>query len=273
MPRIVDTGYHNYLSQPNYYSKEQQDEYLEKRIEDTILENRIPPIPTRQMELDYLDKLEKDFRSDSWFSVRWRKLQAGPLRAPYKRTRELVNEFRFAYAQHFALGVIFALPFAVYVGRRLRKTSGGIPKVYMPKNYHQFPNVNPDYSSRWKFRKGFYTTIIASGFFFGSWLTPRPFQDEYYSRPDFKPDTPMVEDTEEIKKAKEELYSSIYAKEWNQKRQAHFKNGPIYRLFRPNQAEYKIRYENRQGKNDPYNSWDVKKGTFPSDSRMHEQHW
>lgn len=273
MPRIVDTSYHNYLSNPNYYSREQKEEYLEKRIDDVILENKVPPIPTRQMELDYLEKLEKDFRSDSWISNRFRKLQAGPLRAPYKRTRELQTEYRMAYWTHFLLGAALVYPLAILFGRGLRKTTGGIPKYYMARNYHNFPDISPDYNSRWKFRQGFYGTLILSGLFFGSWLTPNPFKDEYFSRPDAKTDTPMVEDTEEIKRAKEQFYSAQYGRYYVKKRREMFKNSAFYRLFRPNQASYKIKYEDRREKDDPYNSWNSAKGTYPSDSRMHEQHW
>jgi hypothetical protein len=271
MPRIVDTGYNAVLSKPNYYNDEQKSEFLNKRIQDVIFENKVPPIPTRQQELDYIENLENDFRSDKWLHLRFRKMQAGPLRSPYKRTRVLLQEYRINYFFNFCIGSLVSAPLAIWMGRRNRTTSGGVPVVYHPKNYHNFPNINPDHTARWRFRIGFYGTLIMAGWVFAEVMTVRPFKDEYYSRPDFKPDTPMVEDTEDIAEAKKQFYSTVYGDGAAEKRKNIYHNSPLYRLFRPSQAEYKIRYEQRD--ENPYNSYNRKRGAYPSDSRMHEQHW
>jgi len=205
MPRSVDTSYHELLSRPDFYDENQREEYMQKQIMDEILEPKIPPLPNRQQELDYIKGLEQEFREDRWLHSRFRKLQAGPLRRPYIKTRALKQRYRMEYITHFALGAFLFTPLAIFIGRRCRITRNGIAKIYFPVNYHRFPNVNPDvYASRY-FRIGFYATLFIGGNLFASILTPDPFKDEYYSRSDFKPSAPMVEDTDEIKKAKKEL--------------------------------------------------------------------
>ena len=106
-----------------------------KRVEDIIFEKEVPPLPTRQQELNYIDNLEKEFRAQPWLSFRYRKLQAGPLRKPYERTRALSKEYRINYATNFMLGALISSPFAIWWGRRNRWTAGGVPMVYYPKNY------------------------------------------------------------------------------------------------------------------------------------------
>jgi len=205
MPRSVDTSYNEVLSRPDFYDENQREEYLQKRIMDNILEPVIPPLPNRQQELDYMKGLEKEFRQDRWIHTRFRKLAAGPLRRPYIKTRQLKQKQRVEYAINFLMGSIFFAPLGIFIGRRLRNTQSGVPKIHYPKNYHRFPNVNADvYAARY-FRIGLYMTIIIGGNLFASYITPDLFKDENYSRSDFKPSAPMVEDTDDMKKAKTEL--------------------------------------------------------------------
>jgi len=204
MPRSVDTSYHEVLSRPDFYDSKQKEEYLQKQIIDEILEPRTPPLPNRQQELDYMKELEREFRKDRWFHIRFRKLGAGPLRRPYNKTRQLKQKQRTEYIINFLIGSFLFTPLGIFVGRRLRRTQSGVPKIYFPKNWHRFPNVNPDvYATRY-FKAGL-LTIFIGGNLFSSYFTPDFFKDEYYSRSDFKPSAPMVEDTDEIKKAKKEL--------------------------------------------------------------------
>ena len=104
MPRVADKSYNHILTKPEFFDDVQKEEYLQKRILDTVLEDKIPPIPTREKELEYLDDLEKDFRTDRWIHFRFRKLQAGPYRKPYKETRHLVYENRMIKIFHFVMG-------------------------------------------------------------------------------------------------------------------------------------------------------------------------
>mmetsp|Transcript_13141 Transcript_13141/g.15202 ORF Transcript_13141/g.15202 Transcript_13141/m.15202 type:complete len:275 (-) Transcript_13141:28-852(-) len=273
MPRINDLSYHAVFIKPEFYDDEQREEYIQKRIFDTITENKVPPVPTRQQELDYLEKLELDFRNDRWLHARFRKLQAGPLRIPYKKSRELLQENRMVGWINFMIGAILISPLAVFVGRHMRTSSGGVPLMHLPRAYHNFPNVNPDRYARIRFRIGFLATLVLGGFGLATFTTPNVFKDEYYSRPDLKPDTPMVEDTEDIKRAKDEFYKGLYVTEGCAEKIRLFKNSPVYRLFRPNHALYEIRYPDRKGTDNNYNHFKRDRMIYPSDSRMHEQHW
>lgn len=269
MPRVIDTSVNEILSRPEYYNEAQREEYIEKQILDEVLEPAIPPLPTRQMELDYLEQLEKEFRQDRWLHRRWRKLQAGPLRRPYKVSKELVDNERHIYLLNFFIGAVLISPLAIFLGRRNRLTSGGIPKVYFPRNYNRFPNVNPDNHGHKYFYSAFFATLTVGGLSTGWLFTKDRMKDDYYSRPDLKPSTPMVEDTDDIKKAKAELLKAEYGYE----AQPMFKKTAFYRLFRPNSADYSLHYADRNETDHPGNTYNRNVGGFPSAKRMHEHHW
>lgn len=272
MPKVFDSSYNSKFAKPNFYNDDQKEEYTERRLQDELFEKEIPPLPTRQMELDYLEQLEKEFKSDPWFHFRFRRIQAGPLRKPYQRYQEITGQKRAAYILNFMIAAAAISPFAIAVGRRLRYSNGGVPMFYHAKNYHNFPNVHPDHAATWRFRKGFYGILFIFGSAYAFKYTKDNRLDEYYSRPDLKPDAIMVEDSEDFADAKKDFYSHTHRADIRARNWEIIKNSPFYRLLRPNHAEYKIRYENRREKN-RYNSYDAERGAFPSDSRMHEQHW
>lgn len=205
MPRTIETSYNEILSRPEFYDRDQREEYLQKRIIREILEPEVPPLPNRQQELDYLKELENEFRGDSWFDIRFRKNQAGPLRRPYKNVKQLKKKAKLEFIFNFCLGAALFSPLGVLIGRRLRKTPTGVPKMYFPQNYHRFPNTNPDIHSARYFRLGLGITCFIGGSIVANYAKHDFMKDEYYSRPDMKPSAPMVEDSEEIKKAKIEL--------------------------------------------------------------------
>lgn len=254
MPRINDMSYHSIFSRPEFYSKDQREEYIQKRIDRTILEDKVPPIPTRQQELDYLEFLEKDLRNDRWLHSRFRKLQAGPLRIPYKQSRTLLTENRIVGCINFLIGALLISPLAVWVGRASRRTIGGVPRVYSPRNYHNFPNVNPDHYARIRFRMGFLAVLFVGGYSFATFWTPNVFKDEYYTRPDLKPFAPMVEDNPTMKQAKEDFYNQLYGKPITPK------------------PGYNLRYRDRSKDNES-NSFKKSIMSFPSSDDMHEHHW
>ena len=205
MPRVIDTSYNEILSRPAYYDEEQKEEYLEKRIMDEILEDTTPPLPNRQQELKYLKELEDDFRSDRWLNFRYRKLQAGPLRKPYKRAKELKKIQYLDYMSIYAVGALLFVPLGIVIGRRMRTTSMGVPKVYFPRNLHRLPYNDPDGMAKRYFLFGLVGTASLAGFFIASKFTPDHFKDEHFSRPDLKPSASMVEDNEDMKRAKQQL--------------------------------------------------------------------
>jgi hypothetical protein len=49
----------------------------------------VPELPDREAELEYMQWLQDDIRSDPWVSQHFKKLMAGPKRVPYKNNTEL----------------------------------------------------------------------------------------------------------------------------------------------------------------------------------------
>ena len=80
------------------------------------MELRPPPVPTQEMENEYIDFLQEDFKSDPWITVRFRKFTAGPKRIPYKNMRELHNTYRVNFTINWLLGAAVSWPIAVLIG-------------------------------------------------------------------------------------------------------------------------------------------------------------
>jgi hypothetical protein len=206
MPRVEDISYHNIFRDPDFYDEEQREEYVHKRVMDEISQPAIPALPTRQMELDYLEELESEFRTEGWIHLRFRKSHPGPFRRPFYNIRQLKTKERVNYMFSFLIGAALVSPFAVLFGRRLRVSSGGIPKTHLPRLNLYFPIVQPDLHAKRYFYFGFLTVCALGGGIFATYSSHDVLKDEYYTRPDLKPTAPMVEDDEATKKAKAELY-------------------------------------------------------------------
>ena len=63
--------------------------YQLRREADEVLELKAPPVPTPEMEVEYIDWLKEDFKSDPWLTYRFRKYMAGPKRIGWKNKREI----------------------------------------------------------------------------------------------------------------------------------------------------------------------------------------
>jgi len=205
MPRQFERSYNLIFREPDYFDEKQREKFLQRRILHEITEPALPPTPTRQMELDYAEQLEQELRGDKWLHFRFRKLHAGPLRHPYKKIVELKRKNKINWWINFTIGFVATTPFAIWVGRTNRSTSGGVARVYYPRVGTTFPNISPDIFASRYFLVGFFATACLGGYITSTLLANDIMRDDYYSRPDLKPTASMVEDTDSIKKAKEEL--------------------------------------------------------------------
>ena len=86
MPSHFDTSYNKLYSRPSYDSEEDKKIYQLRREADEVLELRQPPLPTPEMEVEYIDWLKDSFKSDPWIHYRFRKLMSGPKRIPWKNS-------------------------------------------------------------------------------------------------------------------------------------------------------------------------------------------
>jgi len=70
MPSQFDNTYHYYYSEP-VYDEEKDKRYFEtKREFNTIFEEAIPPLPTRDMELEYMEFLRQSLNNDPWLWIK-----------------------------------------------------------------------------------------------------------------------------------------------------------------------------------------------------------
>lgn len=78
-----------------------------------VTEDAIPPEPTRQEELAYLDSLEKSLLKDPWITLHPKKYMASPYRLAYVNYREMQLEYRKTFLKNFALSVLLSWPLTI----------------------------------------------------------------------------------------------------------------------------------------------------------------
>lgn len=76
-------------------------------------ESAIPPEPTREQEISYLNYLVKSFSSDPWITLHPRMMQAAPFRLLYKNAFEHIKEYRRTFLKNFLLTDFFAWPLII----------------------------------------------------------------------------------------------------------------------------------------------------------------
>jgi len=70
------------------------------------------------MEVEYIDWLQEDFKSDPWITYRFRKFTANPKRTPWKHQRKLKRQHQVNYLTNWMIGSFIAWPVAAMIGRR-----------------------------------------------------------------------------------------------------------------------------------------------------------
>lgn len=89
MPSQFDNTLNFHLSKPIYDTTEDQIRQQRIREADYILEANVPEVPDRETELEYMQWLQDDIRSDPWIALHFKKYMAGPKRVPFKNADEL----------------------------------------------------------------------------------------------------------------------------------------------------------------------------------------
>lgn len=129
------------------------------------------PVPTPEMEVEYIDWLQEDFKSDPWVTYRFRKFTANPKRIPWKNTRQVKRQHQVTFMCHWVLGSLLSWPIAAMVGRSFKTSKGGVPEVRLNRWVHDFPRPEPGRSARLIFR--FYSVIscVTMGLAFAHYTT------------------------------------------------------------------------------------------------------
>lgn len=117
-----DGTYHELYRRPTYDSVEDLRKQRMKREAKEIIELRQPPVPTQEMENEYIDFLQEDFKSDPWLTFRFRKYTANPKRIPWKKSIELKREYQREFLLTWIIGAAVSLPIASMVGKSYQST-------------------------------------------------------------------------------------------------------------------------------------------------------
>lgn len=86
------------------------DSHLYKRFINLMKEDEIPPLPTREQELQYLDFLEKSIAEDKFFTIHPRLYSAGPNRLRFKAMKEMRHEYRMVFLKNMITSALILLP-------------------------------------------------------------------------------------------------------------------------------------------------------------------
>lgn len=148
MPSFYDNTYHHIYRKPVYDRPEDEIAIQKKRLSEELLERRIAPVPTQQMENEYMDFFQKDLMSDPWLTIRFRKYMAGPKRIPWRNNYEIKKDYKRIWALNWLTGAVFFWPIATVIGRRMKRYGGGVPVVPYQRFIHDFPNLEPARQAR-----------------------------------------------------------------------------------------------------------------------------
>jgi len=105
------------------------------------------------------------------------------------------------------------------------------------------------------------------GFTFARYMTDdTAFNNDYYTRPDFKPFPAMVKEPTEYDK---EVYEQLLAKNYGQFKEK--KKSTLYRLLWPNHADFTPR-TNRFASRENFENYNYETGAFPTYNHSYQDH-
>ena len=260
MPSQFDNTYHYYFSQPTFDTEADKKFYETKREFETIFEADVPQVPTREMELEYLDFLQKSFTKDPWATYRFRKYMASPKRIPWSNYRELKLEARKIWYGNMLLASLLFYPVACMIGRAQKVTAGGVPVYPITRFVHNWPNVQVFNQSKKTFRKFTVISSLAVGYVYAYIMTDdSAIRNEWFNRPDFKPYAAMVKKEGLVKEQEDALMEKLYPWRYGWD----YKRNPFYRFMFPEKADWSIK-QNPYSKMDNRDVWHYSKGTYES---------
>ena len=171
MPSQFDNTYHNHFRKPRFDDEQAKRLYQLGKEADEVLEVAPPEYPSLEKQVEYIDWLQDDFKSDPWITYRFRKYMAGPKRIPWRNQRQLKRQYQFTFMTNWLMGSVLAWPVAAMIGRRYKVERSGVPVVPVNRWVHDFPKSDPGYFARRTFR---YYSIISSmfiGYCFARYVT------------------------------------------------------------------------------------------------------
>jgi len=267
MPSQFDTTYHQTFRKNTFDDEPSKRLYQLSKEADEVLEVRPPPVPTPEMEVEYIDWLQEDFKSDPWITYRFRKFTANPKRIPWKNTRRLKRQYQFTYCVNWLIGSVLFWPVAAFIGRRFKTTRGGVPVVRINRWVHDFPKPEPGLVARSQFRYYAFGSSLIMGWFFARTVTDSKMfcSNEWYNRPDLKPYQAMVKPADDL------TWSTMLESQYINRQQSGWKSSPIYRYFMARDADFTIK-ANPYEKLHPEDVWDPRVGRFSTYTNRFGEH-
>ena len=171
MPSQFDNTQSNLFRKPVFDDVTDQKLWQAGKEADEVFELRPAPLPTPEMEVEYIDWLQEDFKSDPWVTYRFRKYTANPKRIPWKNTRQLKRQHQYTFMMHWLLGAAITWPVAAAFGRFMKTSRGGVPAVHLNRHVHDFPRPEPGRIARLTFRWYAVGSSIAMGFAFAKYMS------------------------------------------------------------------------------------------------------
>ena len=138
---------------------------------DEVLEVRPAEYPSLEKQIEYIDWLQDDLRSDPWITHRFRKYTAGPKRIPWKNQRQLKRQYQFTFMCNWIMGSALAWPIAAMIGRSYKREWCGVPVVPINRWVHDFPKVDPGHFARKTFKYYSRWSCLALGYLFARTFT------------------------------------------------------------------------------------------------------
>lgn len=267
MPSQFDNTYHEVFRKPTFDTEIEKKRWqLEKEAEE-VFEVRPAPLPTKEMEVEYINWLQEDFKSDPWVTYRFRKYTANPKRIPWKNTRRIKRQSQFTFMTNWTICSFIAWPFAAMLGRAMKTTKTGVPIVPINRWIHDFPNIEPGRIARITFRYYSIGASIILGWCAARYITDmnRKSQNAWYSRPDLKPFAAMVERPADL------AHKTMVHDQYVNQRHAEGNASPLHRFFFTRSADFEVK-ENPYQKLHPEDVWDPRKGHYPSYTNTFGKH-
>ena len=89
------------------------DEHLYKTYVNFMTDEAIPPEPTRQQEIQYLDYLQKSFSEDPFITIHPKLYGASPYRHYFRYYQEMQFEYRKTFIKNMMCSIVVSWPLII----------------------------------------------------------------------------------------------------------------------------------------------------------------
>lgn len=140
-------------------------------------EGVVPPVPTRQQELNHIKKLEENFLAQPNYKIYMNEA----LRVRKMIDSEHLNEIKKDWWRHFAMGALYSGLFLIPIRKFYGKRATGVPMYHRPKQYYVNVFMNPAGAANYKAYPLQVFTWLALSYAYATIYTDTSrYDDEYF---------------------------------------------------------------------------------------------